>query len=102
MCAGDTFESNPDLALRLRTAGVEEIVAFGIQSEHCVEATCKGAVAAGFRVTLLAGAHSTYDIGGKTAVEIESEVEKRLSLCGVQIVGWEEAASIWAKEHRVC
>lgn len=58
----DTFESNPDLAQRLRDLKIDRIVAFGIQSECCVLSTCRGALAAGFDVTLLSGAHSTYDV----------------------------------------
>ncbi|PYH88933.1 Isochorismatase hydrolase [Aspergillus ellipticus CBS 707.79] len=98
---GNTFESNPGLAARLRDAGVTEIVACGLQSEGCVEATCKGALAAGFRVTVLAGAHSTYDADGKSAVEIERQVEQRLSTRGVRIAKWEETTAAWVREGRV-
>lgn len=87
-CTGDTFESNPDLAQRLKEAGVTSVVALGIQSECCVLSTCKGALAAGFEVTLLQGAHSTYDSGGKTALVIEREVEGELERAGAKIVPW--------------
>ncbi|RAH69761.1 Isochorismatase hydrolase [Aspergillus aculeatinus CBS 121060] len=97
---GNTFESNPTLSTRLRNADINEIVALGLQSEKCVEATCKGALAAGFRVTLLAGAHSTYDSEGKTATELEREVERRLSTRGARVLRWEEAASQWVQEQR--
>jgi nicotinamidase-related amidase len=86
---GDTFESNPELASQLKAAGVDTVVAFGIQSECCVRSTCKGALAAGFEVTLLHGAHSTYDAEGKQAEEIEDEVEKELEASGVTVVPWE-------------
>ncbi|OIW32915.1 Isochorismatase hydrolase [Coniochaeta ligniaria NRRL 30616] len=86
----DTFESNPDLADRLKENGVTSIVALGAQSECCVLSTCKGALAAGFEVTLLQGAHSTYDIGAKTAPEIEKEVEAELERAGAKIVPWED------------
>lgn len=52
--------------------------------------TCNGALAAGFRVTLLRGAHSTYDTKDKTAVEIERDVEKDLERKGAEVIGWEE------------
>ncbi|KAK4032706.1 Isochorismatase-like protein [Parachaetomium inaequale] len=91
----DTFESNPDLASELKGLGVTDIIAFGIQSECCVESTCNGALAAGFGVTVLSGAHSTYDSGGKTAEEIEREVEERLRLKGTKVVPWEEAVAAW-------
>lgn len=87
---GDTFESNPDLAERLKAEGVTSIVAIGIQSECCVLSTSKGALAAGFEVTLLQSAHSTFDSGAKTALEIESEVEAELEQAGVKIVPWQD------------
>jgi nicotinamidase-related amidase len=98
---GDTFESNPNLGSELKALGVEEIIAFGIQSECCVESTCNGALAAEFKVTLLSGAHSTYDSGGKTAEEIERDVENRLRLEGVKVVPWEEAMDVWTTNMRL-
>lgn len=91
--AGDTFESNPDLAAELRGRNVGTVVAFGIQSECCVLSTCRGALAAGFDVVLLKGAHSTYDVGGKTALEIEREVEGLLEAEGARVLGYEEWVS---------
>lgn len=52
--------------------------------------TSKGALAAGFEVTLLQGAHSTYDSGAKTALEIEREVEAELERAGAKIVPWQD------------
>lgn len=86
---GDTFESNPQLADQLKAEGVEEIVAFGIQSECCVQSTCEGALAAGFKVVLLRGAHSTYDMGSRKAEEIEREVEEKLRKQGAEIIPWD-------------
>jgi nicotinamidase-related amidase len=57
----DTFETNPDLADRLRAAGIDEIEMIGCQSENCVRATLKTAREEGFRVTLPVGLHGTYD-----------------------------------------
>ncbi|TQV95686.1 isochorismatase hydrolase [Cordyceps javanica] len=100
--AEDTFESNPDLADKLKDAGVDHIVAFGLQSEYCVGSTCKGALAAGFRVSLLQGAHSTYDGDGKTASEIEKDIEEMLASRGADIVPWESAVSQWQTAGVVC
>jgi nicotinamidase-related amidase len=97
----DTFESNPGLAERLLGLGVTEVVAIGIQSEWCVEATCKGALATGSAVTLLSEAHSTYDDQGKTAAEIEREVEGRLRDKGVRIVHCEEAVASWERKKKL-
>jgi len=87
---GDTFESNPQLVSQLRAEGIETVVAFGIQSECCVLSTCKGALAAGFKVMLLQGAHSTYDADGKQAEVIEREVEEELRAGGAEVIAWEE------------
>ncbi|KAJ4247719.1 hypothetical protein NW762_012927 [Fusarium torreyae] len=91
----DAFKSNSGLADQMRSEGIEHIVAFGIQSECCVVSTCKGALEAGFRVTLLQGAHSTYDTEGKTALEIELEVESELKALGASVVPWEIAVAKW-------
>ena len=99
--SGDTFASNPDLAASLKGSGVREIIAFGIQSECCVESTCSGALEAGFEVTLLAGAHSTYDDGDKRAQDIEREVEQRLRTKGAKVVKWEEAVAAWEEDGRI-
>ena len=64
-------------------------MAFGIQSENCVLSTCNGALAAGLKVTLLQGAHSTYDVDGKKAEEIETDVEQELKEKGANIIPWE-------------
>jgi nicotinamidase-related amidase len=87
---GDTFESNPELPNQLRSEGVEKIVVFGIQSECCVLSTCKGALAAGFKVALLKGAHSTYDTKSRKAIEIERDVEAELEVKGVEVINWNE------------
>ncbi|KAF5643572.1 2-oxoglutarate dehydrogenase E2 component (dihydrolipoamide succinyltransferase) [Fusarium sp. NRRL 25303] len=92
----DTFKSNPDLAGLLRSRGIQHIVAFGIQSECCVLETCKGALEAGFRVTLLQGAHSTYDTENKQAVQIEQDVENGLKALGASVTPWQTAIGQWA------
>lgn len=68
---------------------MDTIVAFGIQSECCVLSTCRGALAEGFKVVLLKGAHSTYNTDKKTAQEIEKEVDDVLLAEGVEIKEWE-------------
>jgi nicotinamidase-related amidase len=86
----DTFVSNPNLASELKAFGVEKIVAFGIQSDYCVRGTSKGAIEAGFDLTLLHGAHSTYDIKNKNAEQIEKEIEEELKALGAKVIPWEE------------
>lgn len=86
---GDTFVSNPHLADELRARGVSKIVTFGIQSECCVLSTSRGALSEKFEVSLLSGAHSTYDTEGKAAELIEREVEDALRKEGAKIVEWQ-------------
>lgn len=98
----DTFQSNPNLADRLKAAGITHIVTCGIQSECCVESTSKGALAAGFQVSLLQGAHSTYDTKEATALEIESAVEERIAALGGKVVAYRSALSSWKTTGVVC
>ncbi|KAI4923535.1 hypothetical protein J4E85_008574 [Alternaria conjuncta] len=84
----DTFSSNPSLASQLKKSGVDTIVAFGIQSECCVLSTCRGALAAGFKVILLQGAHSTYDYDNKSARDVEVDVELMVESAGAEVEGW--------------
>ena len=88
----DAFKSNANLAADLKAEGVKEIVTFGIQSDYCVLATSKGAIKNGFKVTLLHGAHSTYDDDNKgmTASDIETYVEDELKKDGAEVITWEE------------
>ena len=75
----DTFESNPELAELLRGRGIDEIEMIGCQSEMCVRSTALGALAAGFKVSVPAGLHGTYDADGKTANQIKAEVDAELA-----------------------
>ncbi|KAL3954598.1 hypothetical protein ACCO45_010161 [Purpureocillium lilacinum] len=98
----DTFESNPHLAEKLKEQGIDSIIAFGIQSECCVQETCKGALSAGLGVTILRGAHSTYDDKQKPAVDIERGVEEMLQSRGAKVVPWEDAVARWQEAGVVC
>jgi nicotinamidase-related amidase len=50
-----------DLGPTLLRSGVSRVVIAGMQSERCIEATCRGAKSLGFEVLLARGAHSTFD-----------------------------------------
>ena len=50
-----------DLHRRLRDAGIDRLIIAGMQTEMCVDSTCRGAVALNYRVALVADAHTTYD-----------------------------------------
>ena len=78
----DTFETNPDLADRLRAAGIDEIEMIGCQSENCVRATLITAREEGFKVTLPVGLHGTYNQEasngkpGLTGAEISAKIQQ--------------------------
>lgn len=91
-----------DLADRLRNAGITHIVTCGIQSECCVESTSKGALAAGFQVSLLQGAHSTYDTKEATALEIEKAVEARIAALGGEVVPYKSVLGSWKIAGALC
>ena len=50
-----------DFHERLTEACVDQLVVAGIQTEMCVDSTCRAAVALGYKVTLVSDGHSTFD-----------------------------------------
>lgn len=89
----NTFESNPDLAQRLKDRGVEHVIVAGVQSEMCLQATARGALEAGFRVTVPRPLHGTYNEwdltgaepgSGKSATDIANDVQSQLEAAGIQ------------------
>jgi nicotinamidase-related amidase len=50
-----------DLHRRLADAGIDRLVIAGMQTEMCVDSACRGAVALGYRVVLVADGHTTWD-----------------------------------------
>jgi nicotinamidase-related amidase len=53
--------SDTDLHRRLANAGIDRLVIAGMQTEMCGDSACRGAVALGYRVVLVADGHTTYD-----------------------------------------
>lgn len=82
---GDAF-SNPDLAAWIAGLGAEGVVLLGAQTDHCVAATLKGALAAGLKVTLVADAHSTWDQGDETAPQIIARHNAAFAEAGARVV----------------
>ena len=72
----DTFAST-DLESQLRRRAINHVVVAGMQSDFCVGATCHGALARGFGVTLVGDAHSTFD-GRVTAAEAIARLNRSL------------------------
>lgn len=73
----DSFEGTP-LEDMLRQLGAGRVVIAGMQSEYCIEATCRGAAARGFEVTLVEDGHSTYASGDESASAISARVNRSL------------------------
>ncbi len=67
--APNAFHETP-LQSELAARQVGRLIIAGMQSEFCIEATCRGAHALGYDVTLVADGHSTYAGGGLTAAQI--------------------------------
>lgn len=63
--------------------------------------TCKGALRAGFKVTILQGAHSTYDMPSKSAEEIERDVEEELRGEGAEILPYVDAMAAWEQRRMI-
>lgn len=59
----NVFESNPDLAAELQASGIDSVELIGMQSEYCVQASARGAKAAGFKVALQPQLHATFHDG---------------------------------------
>jgi nicotinamidase-related amidase len=66
--ASDAFHDT-SLASELQRRGVKRLVVTGMQTEHCVDTTCRRALSLGFDVTLVADGHTTCD-GLLTAVDV--------------------------------
>ncbi len=67
--ASDSFYGS-DLESRLANLGVSTLVIGGIQTEQCVDTTCRSALSHGFDVVLVGDGHTTWDTEGLTAQQI--------------------------------
>jgi nicotinamidase-related amidase len=65
----DSFHETP-LQGELEARGVSRLVLAGIQTEICVDTTCRRAFSLGYDVTLVTDAHSTWNAGSLTAAQI--------------------------------
>lgn len=78
---GDAFAGTP-LADLVPTSA--ELVVAGMQSEYCVRETSLSALRRGHQVTLVRGAHATYD-GQTPAEEVARQVEEELRAAGASV-----------------
>ena len=56
----DSFQET-DLQHELETRGIKRLIIAGIQTEYCVDTTCRRAYSLGYDVTLVQDGHSTWD-----------------------------------------
>jgi len=61
---------NTSLDEELKSRGIEDLYITGIQTELCVDTTCRRAFSQGYKVTVVSDAHSTFDSAELTAQKI--------------------------------
>jgi len=89
--ASSSFE-NTDLDAQLKSKGVKELVLCGLQSEFCVSNTARSALQLGYTVHIASDGHSTWPSDGRTAAEIEADVNAKLADAGALMVTTEALA----------
>ncbi|WP_373231367.1 cysteine hydrolase family protein [Cohnella sp.] len=61
---------NTSLHQQLQDKGISELIIVGIQTEICIDTTCRRAFSLGYTVTLISDAHSTWDTNTLKAKQI--------------------------------
>lgn len=69
---------NTTLEEELKRKGIEHVILAGMQSELCVDTTCRRASSLGYDVTLVSDAHSTWNNSVLTAQQIIDHVNATL------------------------
>ena len=80
----------------LGALGAERLIVVGNQTEFCVDTTCRRARSLGYRVTLVADAHSTWDNEYLTAQQI---IDHHNLVLGQQFVSLDEASRVSFDRH---
>jgi len=65
----DAFHKT-NLHSELESRGIKELVIAGLQTEYCIDTTCRRAFSLGYTVTLVKDAHSTWNSSHFTAQQI--------------------------------
>jgi nicotinamidase-related amidase len=74
----DSFQETA-LQHELETRGISHLIIAGIQTEYCIDTTCRRAYSLGYDVTLLQDAHSTWDTRHLKAAQIIAHHNQVLS-----------------------
>jgi nicotinamidase-related amidase len=64
---------------KLQSLSIQHLIVAGMQSELCIDATCRKAVELGYQVILVGDAHSTFDSGSVQAEEVIAQINRELS-----------------------
>ena len=67
--SSDAFDET-ELDATLRGLGAKTIVVGGMQTQHCVDTSCRRALGLGYDVILIADGHTTFDTGELPAASI--------------------------------
>jgi nicotinamidase-related amidase len=65
----DAFQDTP-LRRELESRGIDHLIVTGMQTEYCVDTTCRRAYSLGYKVTLVSDAHGTWDTDTLTAEQV--------------------------------
>jgi nicotinamidase-related amidase len=76
--ASDSFYGTP-LRSQLDALGITDLVIAGLQTELCVDTTCRRAISLDYDVTLVADGHTTWDSGDLTAVQLIAHTNAALA-----------------------
>ena len=90
--ASSSFEGT-DLDAQLKAKGVKKLVVCGLQSEFCVSNTTRSALQLGYAVSVAQDGHSTWPSEGRSAAEIETDVNTRLAGAGA-VLGTTEGLGV--------
>ena len=82
---GDSF-SQPLFVDWIAEQAAGEVILLGAQTDQCVAATVKGALARGLAVTVVSDAHSTWDYNRETADQIIGRHNQAFADAGASVV----------------
>ena len=72
----DSFHET-NLHAELAKLGIARVVAVGVQTDLCIDATCNRASRLGYQVTVVQDGHSTWSQGNQTAADIIASYNDR-------------------------
>ncbi|WP_428503497.1 cysteine hydrolase family protein [Roseateles sp.] len=81
----NAFEET-SLAQSLQQAGRNQPILIGLQSDCCIEASARGALALGLQAWLVPDAHHTWPDRGLSAAALRDQVSQALAQAGVPLI----------------